>query len=114
MRLGLPEPEHRAERVGHDGHAAGVHHVHGWHEHRAAGGGHLGHRAVGVVHIDVGHPHRGEVRVHLGTEAGHRLPVQGAHRIAAGLGRSLGAFPAKQAAVELLGLGQVRAAQVDP
>ena len=112
--LGCQRPMTAPSGVGEDRHAAGVHDVHRRHEHGAAVGGDLGHGVVGAVHVDVGHPDRRHVGVHLGAEAGHRLPAQVAHGVAARLGRPLRAVPAEEGPVELPRLGQVRAAQVHP
>ena len=112
--LGCHRPMTAPDRVGEDGHAADVHDVHGWRQDRPPVGADLGDGVVGVVHVDVGHPRRREVGVHLRTQASHRLAAETADRVAAGLGRALGAFPAEERAVELLRLGEVRAAHVHP
>ncbi len=110
----LPQSDDRPEWVGHDAHPAGVHHVHRLDEDGTPGRGDLGRRGVRAVHVDVRHPRGREVGVHLWSDAGHRFSADVAHRIPAGLGRSLRTVPAEQLAVERPRLGRIGAPQVHP
>ena len=116
--IGLPQPDHRARRIGHEGHRARIAHGHGRHQNLSARRADLLHRRVDVVHRDVRVPHR---RHALGRARRHRrdrrdgFPIQQRHRIRAALRHRLVVIaPAQQRRVELLARGLVGGLQVDP